>query len=173
MATETKQEIAVSQQPRTEMREAGKLPLLGPLEEMERLFDRLMPRNWMRPMVWNWPLWGGFEEALEGFRVPQLDVLDRDTEILIRLEMPGVDKKDLHISTNSSVLYIEGRTHREIREEKKDYVRCEIAQGNFARSFSIPAGVDPSKISATLKDGILEIVLPKEEGSQRRPIEVR
>lgn len=179
MAHESKQEITVSQQrPRLEAAPEAPAPktpsVFSPLEEMERLFDRLMPRSWMRPMgVWNWPLWTTLEDAFEGRRVPQLDVIDHDREVLIRLEVPGVDKKDLHVSVNNRALFISGTVNRERHEEKKDYVRCELSHANFSRSLPLPEGVDATNISATLKDGILEIVLPKEEGAQRRPIPVR
>ena len=71
------------------------------------------------------------------------------------------------------VLNIRGSVQRESKEQRKDYFRCEIAQGNFSRSLSMPSGIDTAKISATVKDGILEITLPKEEGAQRRTVEVK
>ena len=71
------------------------------------------------------------------------------------------------------VLNIRGSVQRESKEQRKDYFRCEIAQGNFSRSLSMPSGIDTEKISATVKDGILEITLPKEEGAQRRTVEVK
>lgn len=176
MATETKQDIAVSQRPTAPAVEPGKIqkpPVFAQLEEVERLFERLMPSTWMRPMAWNWPLWAGLDEGFEHIRVPQLDVVDRDKEILIRAELPGVDKKDIQVSLNETTLNITGCINRESKEQRKDYVRCEIAHGNFSRSMPIPDGVDTSKISASLRDGILEIILPKEAGAQRRSVEVK
>ena len=176
MAVETKQQIAVSQRPASHLGESGKMhkgPAFAPIEEVERLFDRLMPSTWMRPMAWNWPLWGALEETLEQIRVPQLDVIDRDKEILIRAEVPGVDKKDIQVSLTNSTLNITGSVSRESREQKKDYVRCEISRGNFSRSLSIPEGVDGAKVTASLHDGILEVILPKEASIQRRAVEVK
>lgn len=173
MASDTKHEISVATKPRTEVAEPRPSQMFGPIEEVERLFDRLMPRGWMAPMAWNWPLWGGINESLESIRVPQLDVIDRDKDILIRVEVPGVEKKDLDVSLSDSTLNIKGKISREVKEQKKDYFRCEIAHGNFSRSLSLPSGVDPSKISANLKEGILEITLPKVESVQRRSVEVK
>lgn len=173
MATETKNEVAVSNKPRTEIAEPRPSQIFGPLDEVERLFDRLMPRTWMRPMAWNWPAWGALEESFSNIRVPQLDVLDRDKDILIRAEIPGVEKKDIDVSISDGTLVIKGSMSRESKEERKDYYRCEISQGNFARSLALPNGVDATKISANLKDGVLEIVLPKEESAQRRTVEVK
>jgi HSP20 family protein len=173
MANESKQDVTVATKPSTGVAESRPSQVFGPIEEVERLFDRFMKRGWLAPTSWNWPLWGGFDEALAGVRVPQLDVIDRDKDFLIRVEMPGVEKKDLDVSINDSTLVIKGTVSRQVKEEKKDYFRSEIAQGNFSRSMSIPAGVDASKISANLKDGVLEVVLPKEEGKQRRTVEVK
>lgn len=174
MANETKQDVAVISKPRSELAEPRSPQIFGALDEVERLFDRLMPRGWLAtPTSWNWPLWGGFEEAFQSVRVPQIDVIDRDKDIMIRVELPGVEKKDLEISVSDSTLVIKGAVSREIKEQKKDYFRCEIAQGNFSRSLSIPSSVDSSKINATLKDGILEIILTKHENMQRRTVEVK
>jgi HSP20 family protein len=174
MANEPRQEVAVVSKPKGELAESRPAQMFSPFDEVERLFDRLMPRGWLAtPTSWNWPLWGGLEEAFQSVRIPQMDVIDRDKDILIRVELPGVEKKDLDISVSDSTLVIKGTVSREIKEQKKDYYRSEIAQGNFSRSLSIPASVDSSKINASLKDGILEIVLGKHESMQRRTVEVK
>jgi HSP20 family protein len=132
-----------------------------------------MPRSWISPIAWNWPMWGAMEESIESIRAPQMDVIDRDKDILIRVEVPGVEKKDVEVSVNDSTLTIKGSVQRQSKEQRRDYFRCEIAQGNFSRSLAIPGGIDKAKINAGLKDGILEITLPKEEGAQRRAVEVK
>lgn len=178
MVTDTRNEISVSQNAAGKISEPStklaKGPMFAPLEEVERLFERLMPSTWMRPAaVWNWPLWGNLEESFESIRQPQLNVLDCDKEVLIRAEMPGVEKKDIEVSINNSTLNIRGQVNREMEEQKMNYVRCEIAHGFFSRSIAIPEGVDTAKVSASLKDGILEVILPKEAGTQRRAVEVK
>lgn len=173
MANESKHEVAVSSKPRSEIVEPRPSQMFAPVDEVERLFERLMPRGWLAPMAWNWPLWGRGEESFENIRVPQLDVIDRDKDIVIRAELPGVEKKDLEVSLSDSTLNIKGKISKETKEERKDYFRCEISRGNFSRSLSLPSGVDTSKISASLKEGILEIILPKEESVQRRSVEVK
>ncbi|MEN9481695.1 MAG: hypothetical protein RLZZ298_3090 [Pseudomonadota bacterium] len=173
MTEDVKTEIAVSKKPREQIIESSPGPRFGSLDEVERLFDRLMPRAWMRPMAWHWPLWNDqIEEQLKSIRVPQMDVVDRDKEILIRVEVPGVEKKDIDISVSDSTLSIKGSCKRQAEEEKDNYYRCEISQGNFSRSMALPSGVDSSKISASLKDGVLEVCLPKTEQVQRRSVEV-
>jgi HSP20 family protein len=170
MTEDVKNEISVSKKPRTQMAELPLPSRLSPLDEVERLFDRLMPRTWMRPMAFNWPLWG--EEQFQNIRVPQMDVIDRDKEVLIRVEVPGVEKQNLDISVSDNTLSIKGSTQREVKEEKEDFYRCEISQGNFSRSMTLPSGVDSSKISASLKDGVLEVNLPKTEDVQRRSVPI-
>jgi HSP20 family protein len=173
MANDTKTEVAVTTAPKTEIAEQRPAQVFGPLDEVERLFDRLMPRTWMRPMMWNWPMWSGLESTLGNIRVPQLDVIDRDKDILVRVEVPGVEKKDIDVSISDNTLVIKGSVKHEAKEQRKDYFRCEIEQGNFSRSLALPGAVDKAEISANLKDGILEIILPKEENAQRRSVEVK
>jgi HSP20 family protein len=173
MANENTTEVAVSTNPQTEITESRPSQLFGPLAEVERLFDRLMPKSWIRPMAMNWPTWGGLESSLANIRVPQLDVIDRDKDILIRAELPGVEKKDIDVSISDNTLIIKGGVSRESKEQRKDYFRCEIEQGNFSRSVALPGAIDKAKISASLKDGILEVLLPKEESAQRRSVEVK
>lgn len=173
MATETRNDIAVARTPSTPAGEGAhpaKTAPFNPMEEMERLFERFVSTGWMRPMGWNWPLWGGFDTST---RTPQLDIIDRDKEILVRTELPGVDKKDISVSANDQTLNIHGTVRREQVEQRKDFVRCEITSGDFSRSLPMPAGIDTSSISATLHDGILEIILPKHPGQQRRAVEVK
>lgn len=174
MSTETKQSVEVTPAP------AGSEPatqrsarLFGPIEEAERLFERLMSPNWLRTMHWNWPLWGALEERWSDTRVPSLDIVDRDRDMLVRFEMPGVERKDLSVTLTDHVLKIEGRVKHEEQVVRGETFRCEIQQGDYIRKLSVPDVVDASKITATLKDGILEVVMPKFENLQRRAIQVK
>lgn len=147
--------------------------ILHPIAEMERAFDRLFGRGW--PSLWRWretPSYEGLLE-LEGARPPNLDVIDRDNEILVRAEIPGIEKKDLSVSLTDNLLTIKGQTSTEKKEEKGDYHRHEISCSSFARSVTLPGMVDAAKTAASLKDGILEITLPKMESSKRRSITVQ
>lgn len=140
--------------------------VLHPFDEMERMFDDFLGRRWMQPFRWARPL------AEFGFSEPKVDVLDRDDEVLVRAELPGVKKEDLEISISGQSLTIRGETKHEEKEEKGDYYRCEIARGSFSRMLTLPAEVDESKATAAMKDGILELKLPKIEKSRRRTIKV-
>lgn len=147
--------------------------LRHPIAEMERAFDRFFGRR--MPSLWhleNLPTVDSLFE-FEGLRLPSLDVIDRDSEVVVRAEMPGIEKKDLKVSLADNVLSIKGQSNKEEKEEKGDYYRHEISSSSYARSVSVPTGVDASKIVANLKDGILEIKLPKMESSKKHNIEVQ
>jgi HSP20 family protein len=173
MSTDTKQEVSISKKPVTDIAETLPSQLFSPVREFERLFDRLLPHTWMRPMGLEWPNWGGMDESYKNLRIPQLDVIDRGKEILIRAELPGVEKKDIDVSVNDSVLVIKGCVYRESKKENEGYFRHEISESDFSRSLTLPSGVDVSKINASLKNGILEILIPKDESIKRHSVEVK
>lgn len=142
---------------------------MSPFEELDRLFDDfLSSRGMARPFQFG----RAMEPMAREARPPRVDVVDRENEILVRAELPGVDKKDLDISLNENVLTIRGETRREEKEEKGDYYRCEIAESSFARTVPLPSYVDSEKAKASFDNGILELTLPKIEQSKRRKITV-
>lgn len=148
---------------------------VSPLEEMEnimeRMMERVMGRGFLRPFHWE----GGWPElrtAFEGLS-PKVDVIDRDAEVVVRAQVPGVDKKDLEVNVAENLLTIKGTTSHEETEEKGDFHRREMSWGRFSRTVELPAEVDDTKAKATLKDGVLELVLPKAATSRRRSIKVQ
>ena len=145
--------------------------MLSPFEEMERLFESSFPRGWLRPHRWGWPSWGELPAPFEG-KTPSVDVIDRENEVVVKAELPGVDKKDLDISVTNNTVTIKGKTSHEEKEEKGDYYRCEISRGEYSRTLALPAEVDESNAKANFKDGILELTLPKKEKAKRRKIDV-
>lgn len=153
-----------------EIQKATPAGLLGSFEEMDRLFDNFMRRGWMQPWRFEWP---SFPEltTLES-KMPKVDVVERDSEIVVRAEMPGVDKKDLDVSVSDSTVTIKGSTRHEEKEEKGDYYRHEISTGTFSRMVALPANVDGSKAKADFKDGMLELTLPKVEKAKRHSIKL-
>jgi HSP20 family protein len=144
---------------------------LSPAEEMDRWFENFFPRGWMRPFRMEWPSWGELAAPLEA-RMPKVDVIDRDDEVLVRAEIPGVAKDDLDISVTDNTVTIKGETKRETKEEKGDYYRCEISHGTFARTLTLPANVDSDNAKAKFEDGVLELTIPKVEKAKRRTIKV-
>jgi len=170
MDTETKGNIPVTSS--KEVTRHSK-PAMHPIADMERAIDRFFGRSW--PSLWHRNNTSLLDDMFDfgGQRVPSLDVIDRDADILVRAEIPGVDKKDLNVSITDNLLTIKGQSSSEKKEEKGDYHRHEISKSSFARSVTLPGSVDSSKTIANLKDGILEITLPKVESSKRRNIAVQ
>ncbi len=142
---------------------------LRPFEEMERMFDDFFGRGWLRPS--RFERMPELSPAWEG-RLPKLDVIDRDNEVVVRVEVPGVKKEDLEISVTGDLFTIKGQTRSEQKEEKGDYYRCEVSQGSFSRTVTLPATVDEAGAKAQLKDGMLEVTLPKTEKSKKRAIKI-
>lgn len=144
---------------------------LSLLDEMDRAFDSLFHRGWMRPFRETWPDLARFEEVF-GLGTPRVDVLDREEEILVRAEVPGVEKKDLQVELSGQLLTIHGERRREEKEEKGEYFRSEMTHGVFSRTIRLPEEVALDKAAAEFKDGILEVHLPKTHRTERRRIEV-
>jgi HSP20 family protein len=144
---------------------------LAPFEEMERWAEDFFPRGWFRPHRRDWPIRAGFSSLLEE-RMPKVDIIDRDNEVFIKAELPGIDKKDVEVSVTDHTITIKGSSRKEEKEEKGDYYRCEITQGAFSRSLSLPAEVNIDKSQAKFKDGVLELTLPKTESTKRRNIKI-
>ncbi len=131
--------------------------------DIDAMFDEFLNRRWMRPSAWERPL-------VEMPAMPSVDVIDRDDEVLVRAAVPGYRKEDIDISVANSSLTIKGEHKTEQREERGDYFRCEISQGSFSRTVALPAEVDDTKAKATMKDGMLELRLPKREKAKRHRI---
>jgi HSP20 family protein len=142
---------------------------LSPFEEMERLFGESFPRGWMHR--WGWPSWGELTRTIERIG-PRVNVIDRDDEVVVHAEIPGVKKEDLDISLTENTVSLKGSTRREEKEEKGEYYRCEIASGSFARTVSLPSPVDTEKAEASFEDGVLELSLPKISKAKRRRIKI-
>lgn len=150
----------------------GGLPM-SPFAEMDRMFDTFFsgwPRGWLRPSAHDWPAWG--EHAPFEGRTPKVDVIDRDHELVVRAELPGVRKEDLDVTMSDSSITIRASTHYEDKEEKGEYYRSEMSRGEFSRTVGLPAKVHGKDTRATFKDGILELVLPKDEESRRHTVKV-
>jgi HSP20 family protein len=165
----TKEEKKESKQ---ELQKAEPRRALSPFEEMDRMFGDFLSRSWMRPFRWEMPSWGEMAKPFEG-KMPKVDVIERDDEVVVKAELPGVDKKDLDVSVTENSVTIKGTTSHEEKEEKGDYYRSEISRGAYARTVSLPAYVDADKAKASFKDGVLELKLPKVEKAKRRSIEIK
>jgi len=156
---------------RTELTETLPRREVGLFDEMERVFDTMMPRAWLHPFRELWPEWARLEPAFD--MIPRVDLINREAEILVRAEVPGVDKKDLEVDLAGQLLTLRGERRLEETEEKGAFFRAEIARGGFSRTIRLPEEVDFTEAKAEFKDGVLEIHLPKTHKTEHRRIEVQ
>lgn len=105
-------------------------------------------------------------------RFPTVDIYDNDENIIIKAELPGIDKKDIVIDVKDGVLTLKGERSFDNEVKKEKYYCRERTFGKFERVFRLPAEVNPEKISADYKDGILKIDIPKPEEQKPKQIPV-
>jgi HSP20 family protein len=141
-------------------------PLTHSLEEV---FEDFYPRRWMEtfePFGWRWPMGVDFEKSF------RLDVIDRDKALIVRGELPGVEKDDIEVTVMGDRLMIEAEREFEEKDEKESYYRHEVGYGKLMRTIPLPVEVDSEHVTAEMKDGILEISLPKAHTVERHTIKV-
>lgn len=114
---------------------------------------------------------GTDEDLVSGTWVPPVDVAETQDKILVRAEVPGMKQEDISIEFENGLLTIRGdRKHQ--KQEGVTWHRVERIYGNFSRSFTLPRSVDPEKISASYREGILEIEVPKREEAKPKHIKI-
>ena len=122
--------------------------MTGLRKEMERFYDRFA-----EPISVDMAALGPWE--------PRLDVSETKDAVVVKAELPGVDPNDIALSLENGVLALTGEKEEEKEDKDKRYHRVERSYGAFARALRLPAAVDPSKVTATFKDGVLTVTLPK------------
>lgn len=125
--------------------------------EMNSLFDSLMPTNSDR-------LSSGFIPAAEMEETPEA--------ILLKLEIPGMDAKDIDIQVSAESIAINGERKSETKTEEKGVTRSEFRYGSFSRVIPLPARVQNTNVNAEYKDGILNLTLPKAEEEKNKVVKV-
>ena len=142
----------------------GKSTFLSPLEEMERWFDE----SWTRPFsLFNRSFWPGLRVTELDEISPSVDIYEEGTDVVVKADVPGMDKKELTVDLTDNVLTISGEKKKEEKIEKKDYHRYERSYGSFCRSFRLPEGINTEKIEAHYNDGVLKVRLPKTEEAKK------
>ena len=136
---------------------------LGELYRMRREMDRL----------WESITREHYPSTFDHDWVPSLDLSDRGDSLVAELEVPGMDPKDIHISVTGHVLTISGEKKREREEKEHNYHLVERSYGKFSRSVRLPSTVNPDRVEASYKDGILSITLDKTGQAKAKRIEVK
>jgi HSP20 family protein len=102
--------------------------------------------------------------------VPAMDLVETDSDFVLRADLPGLSEKDVNIELEDNVLTISGERKSEHEERQEGYYRMERSSGSFRRTLTLPDGVEPDTVKATFDRGVLEVRVPKPE--QRKPRKV-
>ena len=128
--------------------------------EMDRLFDRFAEFKWDEfPTLGEW--------------APSLDLSETKDNLVVKMEVPGMDPKDIQISLQENLLTVKGEKKQEKEEKEERYHRVERTYGAFTRSVRLPVTVDGSKVNATFKNGLLTVTLPKTPASKGTLIPIK
>jgi HSP20 family protein len=136
---------------------------LGELDRMRREMDR----------IWDNITRDRYPSTFEQDWVPSLDLSDTGDSLVAELEVPGMDSKDIDISITGTVLTVSGEKKRKREEKEHNYHLVERSYGKFVRSVRLPSTVDPDRVEASYKDGILTITMDKVEQAKTKKIEVK
>jgi HSP20 family protein len=131
---------------------------------MEDFFGR-------RARPW-WPERWFREEDLD-VRVPTVDVYEEKDDIVVKAELPGMDKDNIEVNLTDHTLTIKGEKKKEEDVKEENYHRSERSYGTFLRTLELPKDVHADKVKASFKNGILEVRIPKTEGAKAKEIKVK
>lgn len=133
-------------------------PFYSLQKEINRIFDDFMSD--LAPSKW-------FGEEEMSF-VPSIDVKEKDKEIIVKAELPGMDADDIDISISDDVLTLRGEKKEEKEEKQGDYYHHELSYGSFHRDIPLPAEIETDRVDAEFKKGVLTVRLPKKPEAQRK-----
>jgi len=135
-------------------------------------FQQLVAMNNRLNRTINDPYTPRTEDAF-GAWAPPVDIFEKDDHLVIRAEIPGVQKEDMYVGIENSVLTLHGERKQETEVKEENAYRMERVYGTFTRSFTLPTTVDGAKVTATYKDGVLEVTVPKAETAKPKRVEIK
>ena len=149
---------------------AGRQGRWDPFALLDEL-EQDMARLWGRPMAG----WARFMERMPTRWAPRMDVYEKDNQMVVEAELPGIRKEDIQLDLEGSDLVIHGESRQERQIKEEDYYRTERTYGTFHRRIPLPFEVDPGQIQASMNNGVLEVRIPKpaETRSEPRRIQVK
>ncbi len=154
--------------PKKNERNGGRSPMETAItrfrDEMEDLFSRFMGRS---DFDLGFPAFGASAIG------PRMDLVESHKEFTVSAELPGVDPKEIEINVTGNVLTIRGEKKHDVEEKGRDFHYTERQYGAFHRTMQLPSAVDPAKVNATYKDGILTIAIAKHPEAQPKRIPVK
>jgi HSP20 family protein len=177
---QVKGETPMAKEETTSKKEAGQavVPRRPPLElsrtrrEIDRLFDEFMRPGVPFGVRWPERLFGRWPADLD-LRAPALDVFEEKDAVVVKAEVPGMTKDDVRVDVAGDVLTLRGEKKKEEKIEEDDYYCQERTYGAFTRSVRLPVEVRAEKATATFKNGVLELRLPKSEDAKRQRVSIK
>ncbi len=134
-------------------------PVLRPLAMFDDLFSEL-DQLWQRPWMTNLP-WMARRFEKEGLDfMPRVDVMKKDDLLVVRADLPGMKREDIHVALEDGALVVKGERKEETKVEKENYYKAECQYGSFYRRVPLTFEVKPESIVAKLVDGVLEVTVP-------------
>ena len=145
-------------------------------EELDRMQDRIMRRAY-EIFSGNGGIFGkDIEDWLQAERElvwkPAIELEEKDNEFLLQIATPGVDPKDIDIEVTSEDILVKADVHHEHKEKKGDVYACEFASGNLFRSIHLPKKIDPDKVKAEFKNGMLSLKAAVAEEARAKKVKV-
>lgn len=138
-------------------------------DDMDRFYNRMLRRFGMlsgrRESMWS------TDRALW---MPDVDVMEKNNQMIVRADLPGMKREDIHLTVENDTLVISGSRKEEREEKQEGYYFAERSIGEFRRAIPLPEGADTDKIDASYKDGVLEarVPLPAASAQKRKEIKV-
>ncbi|MBI5100889.1 MAG: Hsp20/alpha crystallin family protein [Nitrospirae bacterium] len=114
----------------------------------------------------------GLKNIEPGQFVPSVDVFERNGEVVVKADIPGVEKENIDLTITKDHLTLKGELRKEEEVKQENYYSLERSFGSFSRTIPLPPDVDSAKAKAAFKNGVLEIVLPKKEEARQSEIKV-
>lgn len=155
------------------------VPWRGPSEmahmakDMERLMEESIGQGWGQHGLPFLRRWQALKRAEEWAASPKVDVYEEDNDVVIKTEVPGMEKDEIEISLDGNTLILKGEKKKEEKIEDKDYSYCERYFGAFTRTIELPSEVQADKVTAVLKNGVLIIRLPKLEAAKKKEVKIK
>jgi HSP20 family protein len=141
----------------------------NPFKEIEKARSE-MDRFW-DTFYWGRPQKMGFQEVQEW--QPAVDMTETKNAIVVSVEIPGMNPKDIDISFRDGTLIIKGEKKQEKEEKGENYHVIERSYGSFTRSIPLSNEVRKDKITASYKNGVLKIILPKSDAAKKKEIKIK
>ena len=144
---------------------------INPFDELQRM------QEWINEAIGDVePVSGRLLPAIAGDKetvTPSVDIQDTGDKIMVTADVPGVEKEDITVNIHGDILEISAEKKKETEEKGENYIRKERSFSKFYRRISLPTEVDPDKVEATLKDGVLHIEMGKTALTAIKKIEVK